>query len=1201
MARRRNIAPRNPLYAFGWGPPATAPQPYSNPFGGFGGLDAASTAVAEPPTERDIFSQDPFSADFLSQQGRWGPRAPQEPSYQITPEEEKSLIAKAKEWTMSGLGAVGNLLDVPGSMVRDVVAGENPLDQLLHPFSSEGRTTGRDLARKWGWAGPEDTVGNFMGGLGIDILADPLTYATLGVGALGKAGRAAKAAGLLSKTTPSALEKILPGVIGKRTMRLLATPQDLLNALPVAKQPAAQKAFEKALGKGTLTSEGELAAALKEPLGGAFGVGLPFRPPAFTYRGPGALPIAHGLDVFGNAIRYSWPVRALAGSMNAKMLGTTGKFMQERTPELFEAIPEATAAARGVLEPINKMRLEMGLTDPDASRMLGTLLEATPAEIDPAAKAIVAAYPKATEGGLKSLRSEMLRVKNEARARGLPLGTAPEELIDVAAEHFPRYMPHEVGYHPGLGRKSQNFSTMTGSELSRKDPFRGIPNPRETLGDLYADPAINRLIKGGASEDDFAAAIERLEKGRISRNNLADAVERLKKGGATRDDLAAVIKRRYGPAGANRIPVSYEKRLPDGTMSVEPRYPVLADILRDTPEQVRLSRLFGNDVGVDLAKYVQDQYIAATRGEFVLDSLARPGVMGAKGSPEGTVRLGDLLENLGMKHGDVNQGALRSLAERAKLSVTRGELDVLKEARIPKEIADDLLEVQKRFTAPKPVGEIAKWFDSLNNFWKSVVTATARFHGRNFGSGQVQAGLQFGAGPFRELPGFIEMSLGKDVASYVSHPLVMAEAAQQGIAHLDAKTATNIMRDLVHRHEVVERFAGEAAQRSGPGAAPLGKTFWDLVEGYPGGFMGQKSPPRTDLTWKLWKDKTPTIRGVGETGETSWRPLAFNEAVGHGVESANRVPSWIALTREGVDPNEAKRMVEAAQVAYGSRHYTPFEQQFLMRLFPFGKFGSRMALHTGRTLARKPGGALAQTIMATNRLQGEPDELLPDYVRQTMAIPLGPEGRYLTGFGLMHENPLQYFGGGITGGGLEMASQLSPLVKGPLEKITGQSFFQRGPMGGRELQDMDPLLGRTLRNVSRLTSEDTETRPVSTPPLLELALGESPLSPLLTHARTMTDPRKGWGAVALNLLTGARIVDVPPAARRAVLDEALQAMIRSKAGAKVFSKAYVPKAALAAMDPAERKAAEQLQALSNMMAREARAEAKQRKQAATAP
>lgn len=63
-----------------------------------------------------------------------------------------------------GLGAVsatGNLLDLPGSIARDLLAGKGfmSFDQLMTPFTDENRTTGRQLLHTWGLAPAEKETG----------------------------------------------------------------------------------------------------------------------------------------------------------------------------------------------------------------------------------------------------------------------------------------------------------------------------------------------------------------------------------------------------------------------------------------------------------------------------------------------------------------------------------------------------------------------------------------------------------------------------------------------------------------------------------------------------------------------------------------------------------------------------------------------------------------------------------------------------------------------------------------------------------------------------------------------------------------------------------------------------------------------------------------------------------------------------------
>jgi hypothetical protein len=74
------------------------------------------------------------------------------------------------------LSGIGNTLDVPGSMVRDALGGENPFDQLAAPWRANNRLSGRDLARRYGMASQEDTWGNLAGGIGIELATDPLNF-----------------------------------------------------------------------------------------------------------------------------------------------------------------------------------------------------------------------------------------------------------------------------------------------------------------------------------------------------------------------------------------------------------------------------------------------------------------------------------------------------------------------------------------------------------------------------------------------------------------------------------------------------------------------------------------------------------------------------------------------------------------------------------------------------------------------------------------------------------------------------------------------------------------------------------------------------------------------------------------------------------------------------------------------------------------
>ena len=144
--------------------------------------------------------------------------------------------------------------------------------------------------------------------------------------------------------------------------------------------------------------------------------------------------------------------------------------------------------------------------------------------------------------------------------------------------------------------------------------------------------------------------------------------------------------------------------------------------------------------------------------------------------------------------------------------------------------------------------------------------------------------------------------------------------------------------------------------------------------------------------------------------------------------------------------------------------------------------------------------------------------------------------------------------------GLEALSRMTPAVKAPLEWATNQTFFQKGPLGGRSLDDLDPGMGRLIQNIRQQTGNLPAGRvdPVQLPKPLEFAVANSPLSRILTTARVASDPRKSVGERALNLLTGARTTTISPGAKEAILREKLSDFVRGYGG-KQFTHDYLPK------------------------------------------
>lgn len=125
---------------------------------------------------------------------------------------------------MSLLEALGNVVDLPGSSVRDLLRGQNPLDQYLSPFSQENRTSGQDLLHALGVQGDSPWLS-----MGTEMALDPMTYLGLGM-----AGKGAKALGITGKAKSAASNV-------KQAVATAGSTADLLSSLPGMAKGAAKK------------------------------------------------------------------------------------------------------------------------------------------------------------------------------------------------------------------------------------------------------------------------------------------------------------------------------------------------------------------------------------------------------------------------------------------------------------------------------------------------------------------------------------------------------------------------------------------------------------------------------------------------------------------------------------------------------------------------------------------------------------------------------------------------------------------------------------------------------------------------------------------------------------------------------------------------------------------------------------------------
>lgn len=149
---------------------------------------------------------------------------------------------------MELLSYAGNAIDLPASSLRDLFAGSNPFDQWATPFSSDNRTSGRDMLnpifgqnKETGMSGwlddPMEGVADVLG-FGAEMLLDPLNF--FSVAGVMKALKGRKAAKSANKVI-AAENASNAGKYGYVNAKLAGQTDELVN-------PITQQAPQKLLG-----------------------------------------------------------------------------------------------------------------------------------------------------------------------------------------------------------------------------------------------------------------------------------------------------------------------------------------------------------------------------------------------------------------------------------------------------------------------------------------------------------------------------------------------------------------------------------------------------------------------------------------------------------------------------------------------------------------------------------------------------------------------------------------------------------------------------------------------------------------------------------------------------------------------------------------------------------------------------------------
>lgn len=891
--------------------------------------------------------------------------------------------------------------------------------------------------------------------------------------------------------------------------------------------------------------------------------------------------------------RVSAPGQEAARSLYAKELATD-QYVRS------EVFPMLTALKK------------MGALDDEAARLHRDLLEGIAETTGTAADDVLAQASRQSEEVLQRLQD---------------LGRDPGELLDVISHSY-----RSMGAEPAQAFAKQKWSGKDGRPLgthnpqdtARREVWKGFKGGTNQVNEVLTDPTFGDIIKANAGKP---AKAKKLIAERMA-EKYGDDIEQFYQATNSEGMLRFKIQGENGTKALTRAQVeSMTVDLGDGTrqftsmgklgkgpevnLILEPimvnRYEKLAAEMVKLPE-LREKGLFTNHWLWDHYNGIRSAHLQADAIDTTYDLLNKPGVItGSKPkirkSGEKFFTFGDLFKEMRV-NGD--KAAMEILKRRGmQIPDDPAELSALvKEVKrwtIRDDIVEDIRMPWAKAKIPSELDGPSKIANSLTAMWKAgVLTAPARYV-RDLMSGMIRNwengwfDIQSGVDAHKLLQGGIASGWEKvpQVQAWLQRTGREAtpENASDALREMYASMkATPVFRNTDTGVEIADRGGIDTllGEMRGLDQATVGSNVRDFLRAATGRAENTNLNPMNIRGVSPLGFKGPGMRGAhiaDPIAETSFGPVVAGDMVGRYTDDMNRfVPFLNQLRRDQARPVEAiMNDIMHAQVDYSPRAFTKTEQ-FLKKFLPFYSFSSRQFPYIAKKLWQEPGGKLAGMIRGSRLGQGDPESGTPDYVASTTSVPLwkGDDGtqKYLTGLGLMHEDPLTFlqWNGDSQLPSLrdflgETVSRSTPFAKAPIEWATGESFFQRGPMGGRDLEDMDPLIGRLVSNVSELTTgnpiEQANGRayplgfmPGSTGDFAEHVVANSPISRILSTARQATDKRKydaGPVPALANILTGVRISDVSPQSQEATKRERLQAFLKSEYGAKKYEKIYFSK------------------------------------------
>ena len=317
----------------------------------------------------------------------------------------------------------------------------------------------------------------------------------------------------------------------------------------------------------------------------------------------------------------------------------------------------------------------------------------------------------------------------------------------------------------------------------------------------------------------------------------------------------------------------------------------------------------------------------------------------------------------------------------------------------------------------------------------------------------------------------------------------------------------------------------------------------------------------------------PTARGAtaGKLGKIMSAPVWLGRKVGTRMEETSRLAFFINRWKVGYNWDDAAKETFKYLFDYAPEAFKPWETKYAARIFPFYRWQrnnialqARMLLEGPNVQARALRSGIAK-LQAYSETQGIPRQHLPEWMRRGIPVALGKEGErasMITSLGIPFEDLKRTFSS-FNPTDWQILSQMSPLLKYPLERIADRNFYFGTPISEyrtayNALRGLpDPV--KKLIGLREIEDSQGKKRLEMNPYVLHLLQNFR----LFTTAGKIGDIAKRPQEVIPELFTGTRIseMNLPYAERQAKqreIDKIVEGLEQT-GEMRIFKQPYVPK------------------------------------------